>query len=507
MKDFDIGKELVMKVSKRFSWRFYSFGIMGLILSTPVFPATVTVDPLDAGVPGSIYTALLGAVDNHIGGDAWGNGDNDTIELVDSGVHLVSGLLDLRTFGDASTLTVRNRAGDTPVIAVDPASVPERLFDIRRPGTFSLVGLTIIGPAGTSGAENGNETAIRVEADGIGEDVSLFLNNVVVTANDGSNQPVLDYSATFPEGNAGTFPRALFHGGSAYAGKLSCSISHCTFAYTTDDDGCIQWGTTVDPGNTFDPPARNLTVDHTLIANTLGTSLRLRSLSSESTVLVNESFFVLLSGYGGARSLFFTGQGPLSPLIQVRDSIFDNTGGTLPINADLGFGGGFTGTLDLQRLTVRRPGADIIFMEKQSNGSGNYIIRDFVASGAVDSVLRLDPAITPASLTVECVAASTGARSTQSTAVKNAFAALYGGIGVLTTDPQIANTNASTVIPNLRGWVSTDNDLFDVASPVFADKATDGGPLSGGAEFIGGPEPTPTPTQPPSSATDWLLYN
>jgi hypothetical protein len=496
-----------MRISRRSIWGFHSFGIIGLMLSTSGFPATVTVDPSDAGVPGSIYTTLLGAVDNHIGGDAWGNGVNDTIELVDSAVHLVSGLLDLRTFGDASTLTVRNRAGDIPVIAADPNSVPERLFDIRRPGAFFLDGLTILGPAGMSGAENGNETAIRVEADTPGEEVSVTLHNVVVTANDGSNQPVLDYSTTFPAGNAGTFPRALFHGGSAYAGKLSCSISHCAFAYTTDDDGCIQWGTAVDPGNTFTPPTRNLTVDHTLIANTLGTSLRLRSLSSESTVLINESFFVLLSGFGGARSLFFTGQGPLSPMIQVHDSIFDNTGGSLPINADLGFGGGFTGTLDLQRVTIRRPGADVIFMEKQSNGSGNYILRDFVASGNVDSVLYLDPAITPALLTVECVAASSGARATQSTAVKNAFAALYGGTGVLKTDPQIANSNATTVVPNLREWVSTDNDLFDVANLVFADKATDGGPLSGGAEFIGGPEPTPTPTPPPPSSTvDWVLY-
>lgn len=455
----------------------------------PYYAATVTVDPTGTDAPGILYTTMMGAVNNITSGDSWANGDNDTILVAATGVHLVDQLLTLSTFGDASTLTIKKAGVESPVLALHDFNFPSRLFSMHTSGTYIIEGLTCIGAAGVPGREAGIRAAFSIEADIPGVEVTVRIRDCVVTANNGSNQPVLDYLLEPPVNGEGCFQRAVYSGDDPYRGKIDFLMENCVCAYFTQEDGGIELGRVVDPENPFSPATRTFTFRHCLIANSNrnpnpggnGHLFMLRSCGPETTINLEDCLFI--KSYN--RMLFLRlGDEPVlesnSPTFNIKHCIFDNREGQEPVSQRYHF----MGRLNVDGLTVYRPGADIFIFDSQASGLGDFSITNVVAFN-IDSILRLEPAPdpgsgpAPASIVASNLAVNNAARATQDPGFKATMDAAI----VTTEDPAYVTMDIGTLLTGSRGWDSTGNSFFDVGNANYGILGSGGAPLVGGAEY------------------------
>ncbi len=445
--------------------------------------ATVTVDPTALAVPGSIYTSLNDAVDNLGGGDNWGDGVNDTILIEDATPVIVTSRVTCIPFDATSPLTIKNATGASPIIAMGNP-MPDRMFRVTNSGNYIFEGLTVIGAAGLDADAQGNRTAFWVDAGDPGFVVNVTFSDCVITANDGTNNPRLDWSGSFPASNLGAMNQAIQHGDDPYRGKVSITIENCAIGFTTNDDGCIYFGRSIDGANPFSDPTRSLTIRNTLIANNLSHATRIRGVSAETTVLIEDCLFELNAGRA---SIINPESGGGDPDITIRDTLIDNTGGSTPINID----GEFGGSLTVERATISRPGADLIIVEGQSGTKGDFTLTDIIDVDG-DSVFRhLNPgSATPASVVVAGIASDSPYRGSQSQVVQDAFDAA----GWITESPDFVSTAFDSSFDGLSSWDSATNDLFDVQNDNFATAGSGGGALSGGAEFA------------PLAVDSWMEY-
>ena len=205
-----------------------SLMIAVLICGGMVHAATVTVDPV--GTPSAtLYNTLADAVANYATATLWGDGSDDTILIEDTGVHTFTSDVFVPS-PIAGTLTIKNAVGASPVFVVEsPANTP---LWIQQPGDYLVDGLTIIGPAG---AEHGR--GIMAYANN-GATVNVVIQNCLLTANDGSDQPVTDLNLPRP-----------FYGSLAWGidilpkdgGNLTVSVKDCVVAFASPseaDGGC-----------------------------------------------------------------------------------------------------------------------------------------------------------------------------------------------------------------------------------------------------------------------------
>ncbi|MCB9770629.1 MAG: hypothetical protein H6752_20710, partial [Candidatus Omnitrophica bacterium] len=456
---------------------------------------TVTVDPTASPVPGSVYNTIKDAADNLIGGDAWGGG-NDCIELSDNGVHYVDDIVDFNPLSAGATLVVRNVPGDSPVVALDPLSIPSRTFRFNDSGVITVEGITFIGAAGVDARNQGHRNFIWVEVDDAGDDITMTVSDCVFTANNGFDQPILDFSTPVPAGDLGTYGRAIQNGDDPVNGdNFDLLIENCAFAYCNEGDGAVQ-------AFRDSPLSQNLTIRGCIFANNNGSCVRLDGVDGDTFLFENCVTTLNRDGRGLLLRPANTGVGTS---LTVRDSIIDQTGASTPINIDGPLG---AGTLTVERTTIARPGADYILLEGQRDGEGTIELTDIVAAPGADSLVRfvgdnLGDGDSPASLTANIgIASDKPYRGSQSTAIMAAFDSLYSGNGPIPDDPMFVNTVWDSSFAGMTAWDSSTNYFFDVNQLSFCGQGSGGSDLSGGAET----HFTACVPPPGASVDDWDLY-
>jgi hypothetical protein len=478
---------------------FVTLVLSCLIISTNGFAATVTVNASASPEPGIRYNTIRAAAENLAGGDAWGNGSDDTILVTDDAVVIEDAQVNVHPFEPGTSVTIRNTPGDTPIVALSVSPSPHRLFYINESILMTFDGLTLIGGDGTNpDPQDGDDvrTCFGMEADDPGDVVNCTIRNCVVTRNKGGNVPELDYSAEFEP--TGTFQRAIFHGDEVYRGLISCTVEDSVFAFFYARYAGIQFDRQVDPQNPNSPATRVLTFRRTLLTKCgdNGHGVRARDVGPETTYNFIDS---CITGTPGRGMLFGLNDLPeIGVNINIIHSIIDDTGGTpAPINID----GKWDGTLMIDGATLVRPGGDMILVEKQTSGDGTFVFKNLISAPPDDSILYWFPengTSKPGSLTVSNINTDgPAARATQHPSIKSAFAADYGGTGPFPDNPLFLSTQIDSSYTGIRKWDSTTNTLFDVGNPSFSGKGTGGANLVGGAEC---------PSCSATEVNDWALY-
>lgn len=470
-----------------------------VLISSNGYTATVTVNAAGSPVPGSVYNSILAAAENLVGGDSWGNGTDDTILVTDDAVVIEDGQVNVHAFSPGSSVTIRNSPGDVPIITLVPG--PDYLFRVNESINVTYQGLTIIGPDGGDPVFDDTRAAFGMEATDPSFVVNVTIRDCVVTRNKGGNVPELDYTADFDI--SGTFQRAIYHGDDPYNGLLSCTVEDSVFAFftPTTQNTAISFERQVSIDNPHNPATRVLTLKGVMVtkvggdATGPGHGMRCRDLTSETTINIIDSYFSDCTG----RCLFFS----LNDLprmgmnLNIVHSIIDDTGGTpAPINID----GRWNGTLTVDGATFARPGGDMIYLEKQTNGEGVIDLKNIISVPPDDSIFyRLpDGTNAPASISVACMNTDgPAARATQPPVTLAAFAADYAGTGPFTGDPMFMSMDIDSSYTGIRKWDSTTNDLYDVGNPSFSGMGTGGTNLVGGAEC---------PVCTVTVVDDWSLY-
>ncbi len=483
-------------------WPFVALLVL-LISVQSAFAATVTVNAAAAAVPGSIYNTIRDAA-NDLTGLPWGDGVDDTILVTDDAVIIETDIVTIRSFAEGGSVTVKANPGDNPVIALTDFPPPTRLFRVNSSMSVTFDGLICIGAAATNPRDAGIRTAFWFEADSPGVVVNATIKNCVVTKNKGNtvetSEPEMDFSAPFttddPATLNGSFMRFIYHGDDPYRGMITCNIENCVFAFFNTDYAALHFDRQVAPDNPFENPTRTLTIKNTLITKVVGDGhiMRARDVGPETTYNFIDSCLTDCTG----RGLLF-GRNDLPQIgmhLNITHSIIDSTGGSSPINID---GLWIGGSMNLDSVTLARPGADMIVLEQQQDGENDITLKNIISVAPDDSVFRLLPAGgTPHSFTVSNINTDgAAARDEQSDAIKNAFLADYGGTGPFPDDPMFVSTDIDSSYTGIRKWDSTTNTLYDVNNSSFTGKGTGGTNLVGGAEC------------PACSATgvdDWSLY-
>ncbi len=516
------------------SWSFTGFVIV-LFVAFPGFAATVTVDPLGTNVPGVSYTSLRTAL---ISVESWGDGI-DTVLVASSAVHYVTANINVGIFNASSTLTIKKAGTASPIVAIDSeifenpeASPPNYMFRFLQSGQFVVEGLTLIGAKGISGwpGENPygrNIFGIGIEADmdeieGVfhGRHPQVTFRNCVITANDGTDNPRLDFGGSFPPCANGTFRCLFFHGDDSFRGRITFVAENCSFAFAGDDDGLAQYGRPIaDDANFDEPHTRSFTFKNCLLTaarepisgdecnssdGRYGNCMCIRGAGSETTINIDDCLFKRAGGSlfllaGDASDVIWT-----QPVINIAHTIMDATGSGVPGGTPLRIGVGgertFKGILNIDGLTVNRPGADVILVEGLEEGTTSFSIKNMISFN-VDSLFRATPedgdnsGPTPASLTASNLATNRAARTTQSASVQ----AILNAAMVTTADPAYVDTSSKlgSTYNGIRGWDSTTNDFYDIGNTTYATLGSGNTPLVGGAEC---------PACTGSGVDDWVLY-
>ena len=497
-------------------------GALFLFILGTAHSATVTVDPTAPPVPDAVYDTLENAIElNALTGDAWANGNDDTVLLVTSAPHMVVDKVEVLVFGGSAnqTMTIRS-AGPGPALIVADAFGPKSIkgvFELDSSGTFRFEGLTLIGGAGKNGEPlpTGYEyrSAFRLESDSPGDDVHVEIRDCVVTANDGANNPVLDYSKPFPVNNEGTFMRGIFASDDRFRGKgISCVVENCVFAYLIGKSGDKSGGTHVfrrrDPSNPDQETAKQtFQFRHCLFANCLSDGISIGGATRSYSISL-EDCLVTKTGKRGV----YLELSPISsdgtpihwggPTIHLSHSIIDSVSAPIS-NTPSGIGDGiqpFTGSLNFDRVTLQGNGNDAVHLAEQASSSGTITFKDVVAFG-VNSLLRLQPdpvadsGPAPYLLAAQSLATNKAALTTQASSAQATLSAAV----VTSSLPQYRSVNFDSTYAGIRFWDSTANPLFDIVNGDYVDKGSGDTALGGGAEYDG-------PGPPSSAVRGWPLY-
>ena len=497
-----------------FRFSFIVVLVAGVALST-AHSATVTVDPLAATVPGSVYADLPSCVEvNMLTGDQWADGNNDTVLLSTNTFHrVINDNVDFAVFGAPNgSVTVRSAGPGPAIIVSDPfASRDVRgLLECATSGNFTFENLTLIGKPNQDGAPIGSggfelRGAFKIAADAAGERVSVNIRNVVVTANNGSNGPILDYTLPFPTDNHGTFMRAIHANDDRFRGDfVDINVENCVFAYTIgssndNDGGGVAVFRARDSGVTS--ATQEAHFKNCLFTNCQTSGVSIGGGTENYNVTLEDCLISNVNESGISLSLFDSdgivwGQPTLNVLHTIIDS--PQSGITNDVASDQVF----TGTLNLDEVTFNCAGQDAVSFVNHTASEGNFNFSNVIAP-QVSSLFRLQPdpspnsGPAPLSLSAASLATNSAALASQAPSVQSTLSAAV----VSAADPGFFNTAFGPSFVGLREWDSTTNDLFDVTNVDYAGIGTVGADLGGGAEFIGGNIPTP-----PSSVDDWRLY-
>ncbi len=441
-----------------------------------VHAATVVVNPAGGGD----YLKVRDAIGDY---GTWGNSTGDTIELVD-GVHLVAEADGNDTIpplagGASDTLTITGAAGASPIIAMDPADPPGRIFFIRRTGTYIIDGITFIGADGVVQDDGGgvNRSVIQVDGDDPGNDVRCEVRDCVITRNTGGNVPDFDYTNAIPDNTTtGTYRRAFYTGDAGPNGDMQLLVEDCVVAYTNNGNGSVRIERDPTPGN-----FRTFTFRNTLFASNKGRALRCTHADANTTInfegcaLVNVpgETILLTDNYFGAS-------------LNISDTIF----APRPAGADnqIRYTDNSFGDLTIRRTTFLTDNSDVIRFTGAGGtpGMDNIVLEDIIEWNG-DSLFRYEPdGDFPNSLTVtEGIATDNAARDPENhSSILMAFSSLNGGSGPISSDPMFVNdTFDNTVFANIRSWDSSTNDFGDVGNSTdYAGQGSMGSNLTGGAQ-------------------------
>ncbi len=485
-----------------FVLRLFSIALLSS-LGLSADAATVTVNPAGGGD----YTKVRDAIGDY---GTWANSTGDTIELVD-GVHLVAEADGNDTIpplngGATDTLTITGASGASPIIAMDPADPPGRIFFVRRTGTYIIEGITFIGADGVvqDDSTGVNRSVIQIDGDDPGNDVRCEVRDCVITRNTGANVPDFDYTNAIPTAGAttGTYRRAFYTGDAGPNGDMQLLVEDCVVAYTSNGNGAIRVERDPTAGN-----FRTFTFRNTLFVSNRTRALRCTNADTNTSFSIEGCAFVNTPN----ETLLFT-DSAFGPSVSISDSIF----APLPAGNDNQIrltDSSFLSTLTVERTTFSSNNNDQINFTGAggSPGTEDIVLRDIIEYDT-DSILRYNEPGFPNSLVVSNIGSPAPVRTgSQDAAVIQPFADDFGTAGSLTHNPIFENTTFdNTVFANIRSWDSSANNFMDVTNPSYLGRASDGSDLSGGAEFstnLAGANQTCVTVDPGGVPAAGVLYN
>lgn len=396
-------------------------------------------------------------------------------------------------------VTIEGTAGSRPVLALqtNPGSLNDGILVSVATETTNSVYLRnlIIIPSLTTPP---TDDAIV----SVGQNLYLELDNLLITANNGSNAPVSTDGLTQADTTGATFfgDDGMFLGsgaapaGPGFEGVLKNTVvTHFPLGASSDGIVCSATGAsyTILEGCVFS------------FCNRLGIQAH-----KEFEILGSHTNRVYVLGNKGFAGVWFVGGGVAKRTIQGA-IIAGNGNGT-----SAGFGiehqnGGTAG------LTL----TDSILVNNTSDNlriSGVGITADIQVKNvtlanqalATASAIDVDPAATANIFLTDCIVAGNGTTNVENTILHNGTGTLtLTGTAVVTAGPFALNTPTGGTGP-VSGTPTTTADpqfvetanvasssFFDVANNAYATASSTGGPLAGGADFVGG-----------SAVNEWSVY-
>jgi hypothetical protein len=461
--------------------------------------ATVTVGSTGA------YATLNAAVDDF---GTWGDGNGDTIELISAETHTVADriTLGLNLTGD-NTFTIEsdNPAANAVILHATNNVAAFRFGNTQ--GTYNLNRLSII-PAMGSDFSGLERSTIALDDGLVAPDVyTLNINGCIFSANDGSNQPNLNFNSAAAAPRPGVH---IFHGDGSNPSGVNLNVSDSIFAHAYFA-GMRFARNTDSMGMNGNAGPINAVFDNVLWQRQGEDPIRIRNHNPGDSYTWQNC--AIVGGQNGDG--IHVAKGDENPtdgqgVFTIDNCLISHTGGT-----QVHFRQNFEGTVVINDSTIFHPnnnvGVRFTALEPLSGGGVRSLTITDTIINVGDQMIRTEALFTGvefSSVNINNVASGgTLPYSNDGTididSIVNALNALYGGMGPLADDPMFLSVDTGTV----TSADSTMNDFLDVQASSYGTADSGGSPLEGGAEYVGtGGGPTPTPTQPPLAVEHWELY-
>ncbi|MCA9444065.1 MAG: hypothetical protein KC964_24950 [Candidatus Omnitrophica bacterium] len=475
-------------------------GILVLTLFVAIprgWTATVTV-----GSTGTFAT-IADAVNDY---GTWGNGSGDTISLDSTETHTITNKVNF-TFGlsgdETFTLTSDSGAANAVILHATSADGAMRF---GTAGTWNLTNLSFIPAMGVdfNGSERGT---IQLEDGLVAPNVyTLNITGCIFSANNGSNMPNLTFGAAAPTPRPGV---AIYHGDGSNPSGVNLNMTDCIIAHTYYAG--MRFARNPDAmGMNGNAGPVTAVFDNCLWQRTGEDSVRIRNHNPGDSYTWQNC--VMLDGQNGDGIQVAQGDENRTEgqgVFTIDNCIINQPGGNM-----IHFRQSFEGTIVINDSTIYYPdnGVGVRFTELDEVSAGG--VRNLTIT---DTIFHMgDQAIRAESLfgTAEFTSVTISHMATPNTtpygndgtvdiaSIVNAINADFSGAGPLDVDPQYVSTDVALVTTA----DTTQNDFLDIQDTAYATAASGGGPLEGGAQYVGAGAPTPTPTPPPSAVQNWELY-
>ena len=457
----------------------YFFISLILFSATGLFASTVTVDAIngDSVGTGGIYDTIENAW-NDIG--TWGDGSDDTIELLDNASHGV-GFSSGPTSPGGPTLTIKNATGASPIVQCDGNGF-YLVNTLYQNVEFIFENITFIG-------NNPNADRIfRIERPngGTNGDYTVTIRNCVITSHN-ANVPFLDYTSTGLGRSAAMtadWIRINEDRGSGDDFRFTLNVESSTLAFA-NNHGIFMQGL---DQNVLSGSEINLT--NCLFSAPGFASLLMTEAGGNVSVNVDECFFysnnINNDDGTGAFSIQGGGLGATTSPLTISDSIFFNNA-----TADVHFRQlDTTCTITRSTFYTTDPGPAFVGSIRDQFGSpgGNavYDITDCIFAGNAVRPVILVPSDNGETAIVSTCALLDGTTSASAVITSNAPGIDNAWTGnFISSDPAFIATGDAGLSGRV-GWDRTDNNLYDVSAAAYNDAATTndrpGNALAGGAD-------------------------
>ncbi len=399
-------------------------------------------------------------------------------------------------------VTIDGTAATRPVLAVqtNPASAGANdglTVSIAAASTSNSVflkNLIVIPSTTTPPADDGIIS--------LGQNLYLELNNVVVTANNGSNVPLAvdgmsqaDTTGAIFFGDDGVFLGSGTVAGTGFEGVLKDTVITHLQAAGAGHDGLVCSGT----GKSY------TILDGCVISFCSRLGIQAHGDFEIAASKTDKAYILSNRGFAG---LWFAGGGINKR--SISGAVIANSGnGTTE-----GFGiehqnAGAAGMTVTDSIIVNNT-SDNIRVSNVGTTADVRLTRVTLANQttATQSALEIDAGATANIFLTDCIVAGNGSGEVPNTLLHNGTGTLtLSGTALVTAGPfalttptggtgPVSGTPTTTANPQFVETVNVASaSFYDVANPAYATASSTGGPLGGGADFVGG-----------SSVNDWSVY-
>lgn len=415
----------------------------------------------------------------------WGNGSGDTIRLNSTETHTIADRISF-TFGlsgdQTFTIESDNPSANAVILHATNATGAMRF---GTAGTWNLNNLTFLPAIGSdfTGSERGT---IQLEDGLVAPNVyDLNITGCIFTANNGSNQPNLTF------GVAASAPRpgiAVRHGDGSNPSGVNLTMTDCIIAHTVY--AALYFARNTDEfGMNGNAGPMNCVFDGVLIQRPGEDALRIRNHNPGDIYTLQNS--AILDGQNG--SAIQVAKGDENPTEGMGVFTIDNCIISHPGGNQISLRQNFVGTLIVNDTTIYFPPNNVgiryeDFDVLQSGEERHLTVTDSIINTG-DQAIRINvnfPGAEFTSVNINNFAtAGTTPYGNDNTvdvaSVVNAINAVYGGAGPLMDDPQFVSTDYAVV----TSADSTTNDFLDIQTTSYGTAASGGGPLEGGAQYVG----------------------